>query len=128
MVSRAFLIDTQVFIWWMEKSNQISQDQYTLLNNPQSQIFLSVASVWEIILKKEKKKLKLPYQIEKGILASGFQLLSIELAHILRVEKLPMHHKDPFDRLLISQAKTEDLTFITSDQKIWEYDLSFVKV
>lgn len=123
-----YLIDTNIFIWWMEKNRRLSKDIFDLLNNPQNQIFLSVASIWEIIIKKAKKKLKTPRDVEGGIKASGFIIIDIEMPHVLEVEKLPRYHNDPFDRILISQSRMENLTFITSDEKIWKYDLPLLKV
>lgn len=122
-----YLIDTNIFIWWMEKNKRLSKNLFNLLNNPQNQIFLSVASVWEIVIKKAKKKLKTPKDVEGGIKASGFVAINIEMLHVLGIEKLPIHHNDPFDRVIISQAKTENLTLITTDKKIWKYDLSLLK-
>jgi len=128
MVSnKGFLLDTQVFIWWMEKNPRLSNELFKLLNDPQDQIFLSVASVWEMVIKKGKKKLKSPKDIEGGVKASGFSTLHIEILHVLGVEKLPSYHKDPFDRILIAQAKIENLTLITSDQKIWKYNIDILK-
>ena len=95
MNNKGFLIDTQIFIWWMEKSKRLSKKSFDLLNDPQNKIFLSVASV--------------------------------EVFHVLGVEKLPYYHKDPFDRILISQAQVENLAFITSDEKIWKYNVAVVR-
>lgn len=125
--NKGFLIDTQIFIWWMEKSKRLSKKSFDLLNDPQNQIFLSVASIWEIVIKKQKRRLKVPKDVKGGVEASAFNLLSIEVPHVLGVEKLPFYHKDPFDRILISQAKIEHLTLITADKKIWKYDLSLLK-
>lgn len=122
-----YLIDTNIFIWWMEKNKRLSKNLFNLLNNPQNQIFLSVASVWEIVIKKAKKKLKTPKDVEGGVKASGFVAINIEMLHVLGIEKLPIHHNDPFDRIIISQAKAEDLTLVTSDNKIWKYDLRLLK-
>src|SRR3989344_4885611 len=97
-----YLIDTQIFIWWMEKNKRLSKDMFDLLNNPQNQIFLSVVSIWEIIIKKAKKKLKTPKDVEGGIKASGFIPINIEMSHVLGIESLSIYHKDPFDRILIS--------------------------
>ena len=119
--NKSFLLDTQVFIWWMGKSRRLSKDLINLLHNPQNQIFLSVASVWEIIIKRAKHKLRVPNNIEKGINLSGFTILPIEISHVLGVEKLPLYHKDPFDRMLISQAVVEKLMIITNDEKIKKY-------
>ena len=123
-----YLIDTQIFIWWMEKNRRLSKNTFNLLNDPQNQIFLSIATVWEIVIKKAKKKLKTPKDVEGGVKTSGFMPINIEMLHVLGVEKLPMHHKDPFDRILIAQARVENLTFITTDEKIWKYDLPLLKV
>lgn len=122
-----YLIDTHIFIWWMEGSNRLSRNIFNLLNNPQNKVFLSVASVWEVIIKKAKKKLKTPKDVEGGIKASGFIPISVEILHVLGIEKLPMYHDDPFDRIIISQAKVERLTLITADKKIWKYNLPLLK-
>lgn len=122
-----YLIDTNIFIWWMEKSQRLSQNLYTLISDPKNKIFLSVASVWEIVIKRGKDKLKIPKDVEGDIRISKFNLLSINIKHVLGVGKLSLHHKDPFDRILISQAKAENLTLITSDQKIWKYSLKLLK-
>ncbi len=121
-----FLIDTHIFILWMENSNLLSKDRYQLLNNSQNEIFISIASIWEIIIKKPKNKITVPMNIEEGILSSGFSPLPIKLSHILALEQLPIYHNDPFDRILITQAKTENLTFVTDDAKIKKYDLKIV--
>jgi len=125
--NKGFLLDTQIFIWWMEKGSRLSNGLFKLLNDPQNRIFLSVASVWEMVIKKGKKKLRTPKDIEGGVKASGFSTLPIEILHVLGVEKLPSYHKDPFDRILIAQAKIEILTLITSDQKIWKYNIDILK-
>lgn len=80
-----------------------------------------------MVIKKGKKKLKAPKDIEGGIKASGFSILPIEFFHVLAVEKLPLYHKDPFDRVLVAQSQVENLTLITSDQKIWKYDIDILK-
>lgn len=122
-----YLLDTHIFIWWMEGNNRLSKDIFNLLNNSQNQIFLSVASVWEVVIKKAKKKLKTPKDVGGGIKASGFIPINIEMLHVLGIEKLPMYHSDPFDRIIISQAKIEHLTLLTSDEKIWKYNVAVLK-
>ena len=116
-----FFLDTHVFIWWMEENKRLSNDIWDLLYSPQNLIFLSVASVWEVIIKKAKGKLNLPKDIEGGIIASGFTVLPIQIPHVLAVEKLPFHHKDPIDRLLVAQAMVENLTILTDDKKFGKY-------
>lgn len=111
----------------MEKNKQLSSDLVGILQSPQNTIFLSVASLWEIILKKEKGRLKIPKNPEEDAKVAGFTILPIEASHVLGIEKLPPHHKDPFDRLLISQAQVENLTLVSSDQKIWQYSIDILK-
>lgn len=125
--NRGYLIDTNIFIWWMEKSKKLSKNLFDLLNNPHSQIFLSVASIWEVVIKRKRGKLKLSRDIRTGLEKSGFRLLDIEVSHVLETENLPGLHWDPFDRILIAQAKVENLTLITTDEKIWRYDVDVVK-
>lgn len=111
----------------MERNSRLSKNIFNLLNDPQNKIFLSIASVWEIVIKKAKKKLKTPKDIEGGMKASGFIPINIEMLHVLDLEKLPMYHNDPFDRILIAQSQAENLTLITCDKKIWKYDISLLK-
>lgn len=122
-----FLLDTQVFIWWMKKSRQLPSNWLKLLSGPGNQVFLSVASVWEMVIKQKKNKLRLPTKIELGIRRSGFSLLPIGLAHALAVAKLPLYHQDPFDRILIAQAQVENLTLISSDKKMARYKIKLLK-
>ncbi len=117
------LIDTQIFIWWMEKNNRLSAKIKFILEDPQEQIFLSLVSIWEIVIKKSIKKLKTPADVEGGIEKSGLEVMPIDLSHVLHLEYLPLHHKDPFDRLLISQAQVEKVTIITADPLFRRYDV-----
>ncbi len=119
-----YLLDTHVFIWWMEKNKRLPDKLMNLINDPQNEVYLSVVNVWEIVIKNAKGKLKSPKDIKGGIQKSSFVLLPIDINHVLEVEKLPDIHKDPFDRILIAQAKVENLTLITSDEKIWKYKQS----
>lgn len=126
MVRNRFLLDTHIFIWWMDSNKRLSKEVAVILSNPQNHIFVSVGSVWEIIIKKAARKLKVPKDIEGGIHASGFNLLPIEMAHVLRIDQLPHYHKDPFDRLLIAQAKEEQCVLITDDPKIKKYNITIL--
>ncbi len=129
MVRNRFLIDTQIFIWGMERNKKLPTSIISILQNSEYEIFISVASVWEIVIKKAKGSLKTPQNLEESIKEAGFKLLSIELSHALGVGKLPFYkdHKDPFDRVLISQAKVETLILITTDPKIWKYKIPLMK-
>lgn len=97
-----------------------------LLSNPYNRIFVSVASVWEMIIKERKGKLKIPPDFKKQIRLSGFSLLNIESNHVFELKNLPDYHNDPFDRIIISQARLEGLPLITFDENIQKYDLKIV--
>ena len=112
----------------MERNSRISKDLFTLIKNPLTPVFLSVASIWEIIIKRAKGPLRVPKNLMGGIESSGLLVLPIYAPHAVGVEKLPPIHKDPFDRILIAQSKVEKLTLVTSDRKIRKYKTKILKV
>ena len=122
-----YLLDTQVFIWWMEENKRLPQKIKFIIDDPTNRIFISVVTPWEIIIKRKLKKLKVPKNFENYLMKEVFKIVPIYILHVLNVEQLPHHHKDPFDRVLVSQAKAEKLTLITSDPKIWKYNISLLK-
>lgn len=126
MSNNRFLLDTHAFLWLMEQNKRFSKDIRIMLQDPENQIFLSVASIWEIVIKK-KKGLKAPKNIVEDTKNSGINILAIETSHVLGVEKLQDYHKDPFDRLLIAQSTVEKLTIITNDPFIWKYDINTLR-
>jgi len=124
-----FLLDTQIFIWWMEENKRLPFKIKSLIDDPTNQIFISVVIPWEIVIKTKLKKLKAPKNFENYLKNDVFEIMPIQMVHVLAVGELPVYkdHNDPFDRLLIAQAKVEKLTLITSDQKIWKYKISLLK-
>ena len=119
-----FLLDTHVFIWAMEDNKLLPQGTKNKIADPNNKIFVSVASIWEIVIKRNLKKIKVNFDIESSIGKAGIEILAIEASHALETGKLPPHHKDPFDRMLVAQAIVEKLTIITTDEKIKKYDVS----
>jgi PIN domain nuclease of toxin-antitoxin system len=107
----------------MEDSKNLSENIKIKIRNPESKIFVSVVTVWEIVIKRSLKKIKVSFDLKSSIKKAGFEVLPVQISHALRVEKLPIIHKDPFDRILISQAKVEYLTLITDDPKIKKYKI-----
>jgi len=125
------LLDTQIFIWWADAPERLSQDMLSALENETNSLFLSVASVWEMQIKTQlgKLKLSLPLKelVESQREANDLQLLSVELAHVLTLDALPFHHKDPFDRLLIAQSIEEDVTLVSADSKFSAYPIKLLQ-
>ena len=118
MVAR-YLIDTQIFVWFAKGDNHLPPVAKEKLNNRNNEIFLSVASIWEIVIKVSIKKLSLEAPLQTILGRYGkddFKLLKIELGHTLATGNLPFHHRDPFDRLLVAQAQSEDLEIISTDK------------
>ena|ERR1700722_4468338 len=118
------LLDTHAFIWWDSDPTQLSAPALAALRDPANEVWLSVASVWEMVIKAQLGKLALRLPLA-GILtqqqANGLQVLPVTLAHTLAVEGLPAIHKDPFDRMLIAQANVEGVELVSADRVIRQY-------
>jgi PIN domain nuclease of toxin-antitoxin system len=110
------LIDTQIFLWF--SADTLEENIKEILLDPKRGIYLSVVSVWEIIIKNQIGKLRVPGNIDEAIEKSRFSIMPIKYEHVLQLKKLESIHKDPFDRMLVSQAISEKLTLITTDSKI----------
>jgi len=123
-----FLLDTHILLWWLENDSKLSGEIRSVVSDPNNLIFVSAISSWEIAIKQSLGKLTLPNNLEEALDISRFEVLSITLAHGIRVADLPMHHKDPFDRMLISQALVEGLTIITVDNKFKLYEVSLLVI
>jgi PIN domain nuclease of toxin-antitoxin system len=121
------LIDTHVFIWWTSDSQKLSLTLYNLLTSPKTQVILSVVSIWEMQIKLSLGKLELktalPELVEDEVKQNRIELLPLDLSHIYALSNLPNYHRDPFDRLLIAQAKSEELVIISIDEKFDGYDI-----
>lgn len=124
------LFDTHTFIWWASEPAQLSERVLTLCQNPENTLFLSVVSVWEMQIKSSLGKLSLAQplakMIEKEQTQNAIQVLHISLAHVLALQTLPDYHKDPFDRLLVAQAKLEDAILLSKDALIEKYPVEVI--
>ena len=113
------LLDTHTFIWWDNEPEKLSQKVNDFLLDNTNEIILSVVSVWEMQIKIQlgKFKLKLPLQeiIESQQKTNNIYILPIELKHVLALSNLPAHHRDPFDRLLVTQSNIEDANLVSKD-------------
>ena len=119
------LVDTHVFLWLQTEPERLRAETRTLLASTANDVFLSVASVWEMAIKAGLGKLRLPQAVETFVPAqmqlNGIGQLAIEFRHAARVEGLPPHHADRFDRLLVAQALTEGVPIISADQAFDAY-------
>jgi PIN domain nuclease of toxin-antitoxin system len=121
------LLDTHTVIWALSNDPTLSQEARTAIIDGNNIVFVSAASAWEIAIKKALGKLKTPSNFEQELKLHRFIPLYISIAHALAVEHLPLHHRDPFDRILIAQAQLEGLTIISRDQRISLYHIPTIK-
>jgi PIN domain nuclease of toxin-antitoxin system len=120
-----YLIDTHILIWHAQDNEKLSPTSIDIIDNMANEIFVSAVSIWEIAIKKNLGKLEYPdsfLRMEYDLIANLFELLPLKFSHNELFSKLPQHHKDPFDRMLIAQAMAEDLTIITQDDKFRAYE------
>lgn len=119
------LLDTHTFIWWDSEPAKLSPQALTLCQDRKNSLLLSVASVWEMQIKLQlgKLKLNLPLAelIESQQQTNSIEILPVTLVHVLALQNLPPHHKDPFDRLLIVQANVEDAVLVSNDPVFVKY-------
>lgn len=122
------LLDTHTFLWGLSDETKLSERVRRLL--PSAESWLSVASLWEILIKSQSGKLPLPQPVGPYVMSklkfNGVKLLPVTAEHVLRVESLPMHHRDPFDRMLIAQSLEEELPLVTSDAIFRRYGMNLI--
>ena len=122
------LLDTHVLLAWLwNRPDLIAQGAVKAVENPAQPVFVSSISAFEIVTKKALGKLTVPDDLEEQIKGHGFTELPFSIAHSAAASKLPAIHRDPFDRMLIAQALTENLILVTGDGDIQKYDVSILK-
>lgn len=124
-----FLIDTQILVWLIIESKKIPTKILNILENPENEILVSSVSIWEIAIKISINKLSLPFELKyiiNVIEKMNIKILEINIEHLINVAELPFHHKDPFDRLLISQSMIENISIISSDSSFQNYKVDVI--
>ena len=119
----SYLLDSHVLLWWLVQDPKLSLTHQKVLKDPLSEVYVSAISIAELGLKISLGKLQLPGDLSEQAQAEGFELLSFSARHANALQYLPFHHRDPFDRMLISQAMTDDLVFLTVDHDCKKYDI-----
>lgn len=123
-----YLLDTHVLLWWLYDEPKLSEHARSLISAPEHNIFVSAASGWEIAIKKALGKLIAPDHLDIALEKSNFQSLDITLVHTQIAGALPAIHYDPFDRMLIAQAKIERLSLLTHDKKLKKYEAKVILI
>ncbi len=117
------LLDTHALVWWISDVSRLTGNAYAAIADPHNDIFVSAITAWEITVKRAKGHLSAPDNLSNVIEEKGFTHLPLTFFHAEQAGLLPMHHRDPFDRLLIAQAQAEGLILVTRDRHIRRYGI-----
>ena len=124
------LLDAQAFLWWVEGTPAFGRRARAVVSDPDNEVFLSIASCWELAIKLSLGKLRLTQRLDRFIpeqlTGNRFSLLPVELRHVIGVADLPFHHRGPFDRLLAAQALEDQLAIVSTDRVFRRYGVSVI--
>ena len=123
----SLLLDTPVVLWWLTDDPTLSDDIKTRLDHDPD-VYVSAATVWEVTIKQAAGKLTEPADLPERILGSGFAELAISSGHAIAAGRLPLIHRDPVDRMLVAQARCEDLMLVTRDPNCQKYEVAVLPV
>ena len=121
------LLDTNALIWTLRNDPTLNSQARESIHDQSNEVFVSVASVWEISIKRSTGKLDAPDDLVSQIEGTRFVRLPITFEHADRAGRLPLHHRDPFDRMLVAQAQVEDLVMVTRDRDIARYEVETLR-
>ena len=121
------LLDTHVMLWWLNRDHRLTRPVRSSIEQQADQVLVSAASAWEIAIKRAMGKLEPPSRWHQEIAEYGFEPLAITFDHAREAGELPRHHADPFDRMLVAQARLEGLTLVTADPNIAHYDVAVMR-
>lgn len=121
------LLDTHAFLWWIRDDDSLGTKARKAIANERNQCFLSIASCWEMAIKKSLGNLEIPEPVDRFIAeqvaVNRFSILPIDLRHVSHVSRLAFHHRDPFDRLLAAQATEEGMSIVSADPIFQKYEI-----
>ena len=115
------LLDTHAFIWWAARDSRLVENARIAIADADNRVFVSAVSVWEISIKRASGKLAFRHDILQVLTRTGFDSIDITPRHADLAGSLPLHHADPFDRLLVAQAKIEGFVLVTQDRQLLPY-------
>lgn len=122
-----FLLDTHSLLWTVFEPDKLSTEAQEIIADHNNIICVSLISLWEISIKQNIGRLDIPKEFFEVVSEGGFEMLTLTMDQIKKYRTLPLHHRDPFDRMLIIQARQQKLIFITRDSEISKYDVEIVK-
>lgn len=125
------MLDTHIALWAITDSPRLPKQAFELISNPKNTIWVSVATIWEIAIKFALGRGDMPVSSQDALhyfQQSGYKILAIEAEHVIAAGALPIHHQDPFDRVLIGQALTEPMRLMTHDRLVAKYSNTIILV
>lgn len=122
-----YLLDTHSLLWTIFEPDKLSAEAQEIILDQNNIICVSLISLWEISIKQNIGRLDIPEEFFEVVRKGGFEMLPLTMPQIEQYRTLPLHHRDPFDRMLIIQARQQKLIFITRDSEIIKYDIEIVK-
>ena len=126
LINMKILLDTHVLVWALSSPERIKPKVQDLLVDTDNIVFVSIASLWELQIKKSLNKISLPDDFISQLQENGFELLDINYKHIAKLDELPLIHRDPFDRMLVAQTIHENLSLVTNDLEIMKYNIKII--
>lgn len=122
-----FLLDSHALLWWDQQPEQLSDSVRAVLRDRNNTVLVSVASLWELQIKQQLGKLDTGIPLQELVRSqqetNGILVLAITFSHVVDLDNLPLHHRDPFDRMLIAQARVEGATLVSKDAIFGQYDV-----
>lgn len=122
----SLLLDTHILLWWLSDDPLLPTAAREAITSPDRVVLVSAATAWEIAIKQAAAKLDAPDDLLDALKSNDFETLPITAVHALAAGALPQHHSDPFDRMLIAQARAESLTLISVDSRFAQYDVDLL--
>ena len=122
------LLDAHALLWWLSGDSRLGRRARAAIVDPSNFVFVSAATAWEIAVKRALGKLGAPGDIDDWLVQNNFRPLPIQIAEAVAAAELPLHHRDPFDRLLVAQAQMGGMTIVTGDENISKYDVPVLAV
>lgn len=122
------LLDTHILLWWLADDQRLPAQAAAAIGDPDTEVVVSSASAWEISIKQAAGRLEAPDDLLDALAANDFGTLAITATHAVAAGRLPPHHADPFDRMLVAQAQIEGFTVITVDRRFSDYDVELLSL
>jgi PIN domain nuclease of toxin-antitoxin system len=121
------LLDTHVLLWWLDDHPTLSKEAREAIADAKNLVFISAAVIWEIRIKQGIGKLKIPKNFRSVLEDQPFEMMDITADHAHAVGQMPMYHRDPFDRMLVAQAKVDGLTIVSRDVHLKKYKVPIIE-